>query len=67
MGRRVDLVAPNALRPHNAPITIPGPAPTYDAQTRNILADAGYDTKQIDAMIAAGQAGKSWSTENLPE
>ena len=67
MGRWVDLVASNALRPHNAPITIPGPAPKYGAQTRNILADVGYDTKQIDAMIGAGQAGASWSTENLPE
>ena len=67
MGRWVDLVAPNDLHPQKAPITIPGPAPEYGARTRNILADAGYDTKQIDAMIGAGEAGESWSTMYLPE
>ena len=67
MGRWVDLVAPNALRPHNAPITIPGPTPKYGARTRNILAGVGYDTKQIDAMIGPGEAGESWSTMYLPE
>ena len=67
MGRWVDLVAPNAVRPNKAPIIIPGPAPKYGAQTRAILARIGYTSDEIDAMIAAGDAGESWSARYLPE
>ena len=42
MGRWVDLVAPNAVRPGQAGITIPGPAPKYGQDTRAILARLGY-------------------------
>ena len=67
MGRWVDLVAPNAVRPERAPITFPGPAPKYGAHTREVLAGLGYTEAQIDAMIAAGVAAESWSARYLPE
>lgn len=67
MGRWVDLVAPNAVRPEKAPITLPGPAPKYGAQTRQVLAGVGYTSDEIDAMIAGGVAAESWSTRYLPE
>ncbi|MEO6301114.1 MAG: CoA transferase [Paracoccaceae bacterium] len=67
MGRWVDLVAPNAVRPQIAPITIPRHAPKYGAHTRSILSGIGYKADQIDAMIAARDAGNSWSTNYLPE
>ncbi|MCV2866047.1 CoA transferase [Albidovulum sediminicola] len=67
MGRWVDLVAPNAVRPDKAPITLPGPAPKYGAHTRMVLEGAGYAQDQIDAMIADGVASESWSARYLPE
>ncbi|MCR9149824.1 MAG: CoA transferase [Rhodobacteraceae bacterium] len=67
MGRWVDLVAPNAVRPESAPITIPGPAPKYGAETRTVLARAGYAAEEIDAMIATGAAAEGWSARYLPE
>lgn len=67
MGRWVDLVAPNAVRPQNAAITIPGPMPKYGAHTRMILARLGYGEVAIEALIAKGAAGESWSEKYLPE
>ena len=67
MGRWVDLVAPNAVRPANARITIPAPAPKYGADTSAVLARLGYDDAQIDRMIADRVAATSWSGKYLPE
>lgn len=67
MRRWVDLVAPNAVRPSHARITIPSHAPKPGAQTRAILARIGYDEEKISAMIKAGTAGESWSDKHLPE
>ena len=67
MGRWVDLVAPNAVRPDNAAIVAPGPAPRYGAQTRAVLTRLGYDRAAIDALIEDGIAGESWSKKYLPE
>ncbi|HUS54737.1 MAG TPA: CoA transferase [Thermohalobaculum sp.] len=67
MGRWVDLVAPNAVRPQNAHITIPAPAPKYGADTRTVLARLGYDDTKINQMIADRVAATSWSDKYLPE
>ena len=67
MGRWVDLVAPNAVRPSQAEITIPGPAPKYGQNTRAILARLGYGDAEIQDMIDAGAAAESWSDKYLPE
>lgn len=67
MGRWVDLVAPNAVRPSRARITIPGHAPKYGAHTRTVLARLGYPAAEIDAMIASGAAAERWSEKYLPE
>ncbi|MDL2408026.1 CoA transferase [Rhizobium calliandrae] len=67
MGRWVDLVAPNAVRPEHAAITIPGPAPKPGAETRTILARLGYTEDEIAAMVAAGAAGEGWAEKYLPE
>jgi len=67
MGRWVDLVAPNAVRPANAPITIPNAAPKPGTQTRKVLAALGFTEAEVDAMIASGAAGEAWSEKYLPE
>jgi crotonobetainyl-CoA:carnitine CoA-transferase CaiB-like acyl-CoA transferase len=67
MGRWCDLVAPNAVRPQRAAITIPGPMFKYGAQTGEILARLGYDAAEIEEMLAGGAAGTSWSGKYLPE
>ncbi|MCE8554565.1 CoA transferase [Ruegeria pomeroyi] len=67
MGRWVDLVAPNAVRPNRAAITIPCHAPKPGAQTRQILSRIGYSEADIAAMIAEGTAADGWSDKYLPE
>jgi len=67
IGRWCDLVAPNAVRPAQAAITIPGPMPKYGADTRRVLGEIGFSPAQIDAMISSGAAGESWSEKYLPE
>ncbi len=66
MGRWVDLVAPNAVRPQRGRITVPGPMSKYGAHTREVLHDLGYGPEAIDAMLASGAAGESWSRSYLP-
>ena len=67
MGRWVDLVAPNAVRPDRATITIPGHAPKPGAQTRAILSGIALTEAEITAMIDAGTAATGWSDKYLPE
>lgn len=67
MGRFVDLVAPNAVRPERAAITIPAAAPKPGTQTRAILARLGYSEAEIANLLASGAAGESWSARYLPE
>lgn len=67
MGRWVDLVAPNAVRPQAARITIPSPARKYGADTRAVLHRLGYDDQEIDRMISARVAATCWSEKYLPE
>ncbi len=67
MGRWVDLVAPNAVRPAKAAITIPGHAPKPGAHTRAVLSNLGYSEEEIVAMIESATAGEGWSEKYLPE
>ncbi|EEE36156.1 CAIB/BAIF family protein [Rhodobacteraceae bacterium KLH11] len=67
MGRWCDLVAPNAVRPSRAKITIPGPMPKYGADTRRILLNLGFPEDQIETMIESGAVSESWSEKYLPE
>jgi crotonobetainyl-CoA:carnitine CoA-transferase CaiB-like acyl-CoA transferase len=67
MGRWVDLVAPNAVRPERASITIPGHAPKPGAQTRAILSRIALTEAEIAAMIADGTAADAWCDKYLPE
>jgi crotonobetainyl-CoA:carnitine CoA-transferase CaiB-like acyl-CoA transferase len=67
MGRAVDLVAPNAIRPRDARIVFPGPAPKYGAQSREVLTELGYGSDEIEALISNGVVSESWSRDYLPE
>ncbi len=67
MGRWCDLVAPNAVRPSGAKITIPGPMPKYGADTYRIFLSLGFSEGQIESMIESGAASESWSEKYLPE
>jgi crotonobetainyl-CoA:carnitine CoA-transferase CaiB-like acyl-CoA transferase len=67
MGRWVDLVAPNAVRPQNAAITMPGPMPKYGADTHDVLERAGYSGAEINQMIETRAAATQWCAAYLPE
>jgi crotonobetainyl-CoA:carnitine CoA-transferase CaiB-like acyl-CoA transferase len=67
LGRPVDLVAPNAIRPRRARIAVPGPAPKYGAESRAILSELGYSADEIAELISDGAVGESWSEDYLPE
>ena len=67
MGRWVDLVAPNAVRPMKGEVRIPGPMPKYGQHTRQILRDLGYSDNEINTLLQQGIAGLSWSENYLPE
>ena len=67
MGRWVDLVAPNAVRPQGAPVRIPSAMEKYGASTRSVLARLGYGPEEIQSLIESGAAAESWSERYLPE
>jgi crotonobetainyl-CoA:carnitine CoA-transferase CaiB-like acyl-CoA transferase len=65
--RVVDLVAPTAIRPRRAAISLPTPAPKYGADSRTILAEHGYSPDEVQALMHAGVVGREWSEDYLPE
>lgn len=67
MGRWVDLVAPNAVRPANGAITIPAPAAKYGADTTRVLERLGYSPEEIEELIRKGHAATKWADKYLPE
>lgn len=66
-GRFVDIVAPNAIRPHASRITIPFPARKYGSDSRTLLAELGYSSDEIDTLICQGVVSESWCEDYLPE
>ncbi|MDA4847274.1 CoA transferase [Hoeflea poritis] len=66
-GRWVDLVAPNAIRPQRAAITVPGPMPKPGVDGHAILSGLGYSGDEIDAMIKEGVVARQWCDKYLPE
>jgi crotonobetainyl-CoA:carnitine CoA-transferase CaiB-like acyl-CoA transferase len=66
-GRFVDIVAPNAIRPQSSCITIPFPARKYGIDSRVLLAELGYSSDDIEALIDQGVVSESWSEDYLPE
>jgi crotonobetainyl-CoA:carnitine CoA-transferase CaiB-like acyl-CoA transferase len=67
MGRWVDLVAPNAVRPARARIRLPGPAPKYGADTSRILRRLGYADDAIASLKDRLIVAEEWSERYLPE
>ena len=67
MGRWVDLVAPNAVRPDNARIRIPAPAPKYGRDTSRVLRRLGYGDDEIAVLHARRVVAGRWSDRYLPE
>jgi crotonobetainyl-CoA:carnitine CoA-transferase CaiB-like acyl-CoA transferase len=65
-GHVVDLVAPNAIRPRDGAVVVPGAAPKYGAHTRAVLAELGYTPAEIDRLVADGVAADAWSDAYLP-
>jgi crotonobetainyl-CoA:carnitine CoA-transferase CaiB-like acyl-CoA transferase len=66
-GRSVDIVAPNAIRPQSARITMPFPARKYGSDSRVLLAEIGYSAEEIDNLIHQDVVAESWSEDYLPE
>ena len=67
MGRWVDLVAPNAVRPENARIRIPAPAPKYGRDTSRVLRRPGYGDDEIAILRKRRIVADRWSERYLPE
>lgn len=67
MGRWVDLVAPNAVRPDNARIRIPAPAPKYGSDTSRVLRRLGYGDDEIASLHERRVVAGRWSDRYLPE
>lgn len=67
MGRWVDLVAPNAVRPKRAEIVVPDAAPKYGAHSVQILKRLGYGAEEIENLLANGIVAECWSEKYLPE
>ncbi len=65
-GRFVDLVAPNAIRPTEAAIAVPGPMPKPGTHSREILREIGLTAEEIEAMIADGLVAEQWCDKYLP-
>ena len=66
-GRWVDLVAPNAIRPQEARIRMPGHAPKPGAQSRQILREIGLPDDEVDGLVADRLVAEAWSEKFLPE
>ena len=67
MGRWVDLVAPNAVRPANARIRIPASAPKYGRDTSRVLRRLGYGEDEIAILHERRIVAERWSDRYLPE
>ena len=67
MGRWVDLVAPDAVRPENARIRIPVPAPKYGRDTSRVLRRLGYGDDEIAVLHERRVVADRWSERYLPE
>ncbi|MCV6576652.1 MAG: CoA transferase [Cohaesibacter sp.] len=66
-GRLVDLVAPNAIRPRFASVTIPGPMPPPGAHSRELLKEFGRDDETIQTMMTKTILAERWCEKYLPE
>ncbi|MCP4187782.1 MAG: CoA transferase [Gammaproteobacteria bacterium] len=66
-GRSIDIVAPNAIRPQRAKISIPSPARKYGIDTRSILDELGFDDREIELLFEKKVVSESWSEAYLPE
>ena len=66
-GRRVELVAPVAVRAADGAVQVPAPAPKYGTHSRALLGELGYGAAEIDALISDGIAGERWSETYLPD
>ncbi|MEV4097889.1 CoA transferase [Streptosporangium saharense] len=63
-GREVDLVAPQAVRPRHAAVRMPSDAPRYGTHTREVLAELGFTSTEIEAMAAEGAIADGWTADH---
>ena len=62
----VETLAPGYARIEGDPLRVPAPARKPGADTRAVLAEAGFAASQIDAMIASGAAAEQLAECWLP-
>ena len=65
-GRSVTLVDWAGIRPGALPVQHGKPALKYGANTRDVLAELGYESKQIEGLLEAGIVSESWSKDYMP-
>ncbi|MBS7664307.1 CoA transferase [Pseudomonas lalucatii] len=65
-GHRVELIAPNAIRPRQARLRLPEAMAKYGAHTREVLVRLGCTAEQVEGLLARGVAAEHWSARYLP-
>ena len=59
-GHTTTLPMPTWIRPETAPVRHLAPAPFPGAHTAEVLAEAGHNEAEIEALLETGAAGKGW-------
>ena len=59
-GHATTLPMPTWIRPETSPVRHLAPAPFPGAHTTEVLAEAGHNEAEIEALLETGAAGKGW-------
>jgi crotonobetainyl-CoA:carnitine CoA-transferase CaiB-like acyl-CoA transferase len=66
-GHVVTQLDPFAVRPTRGKIYALEPAEKYGSSTRNVLAELGKSSDDIEALLQSGVVSESWSKQYLPD
>ncbi|RTE66703.1 CoA transferase [Amphritea opalescens] len=65
-GYRLELIAPNSVRPLRSKVRVPVVMPKYGAHTVTLLQQLQFSDSEIEQMIEEGAAAIQWSDRYMP-
>lgn len=65
-GHRVELIAPNAIRPRQSRVMLPSTMPKYGDHSLELLRQLGFTEAQIAQALENQEVAVSWSESYLP-